>query len=124
MQVLIEDTKLLDESPDSSNGRYGDNGPTHAYQMPLRVPGGAGPTKPNTKNKGNFSYDAEAEERLPLRLRGVKAAYGRALGTAGKLCLDKHASTIGGHPESAAQAWGHLKKAVEVRGRHGALVFT
>lgn len=49
-----------------------------------------------------------------MRLRGVKAAYGRALGTAGKLCLDKHAATVGGNPESAAQAWEHLTKAAEV----------
>lgn len=55
-----------------------------------------------------------------MRLRGIRAAYGRALGTAGKLYLDKHASTVGGHPQSATQAWDHLTKAAEVGSGSGA----
>ncbi|CAM9536199.1 unnamed protein product, partial [Scytosiphon promiscuus] len=119
-ELLIDDESLKNESPDSPSG-YIDRGPAHAYQLPVRVanrepahddPAGYGVV---SKPSGNpSSYDAEAEERLPMRLRGVKAAYGRALGTAGKLCLDKHASTVGGHPESAAQACDHLTKAAEV----------
>lgn len=118
---MINDDRLKKESPDSP-GVYIDRGPAHAYQLPVRVanrasanndPAGYGII---SNPKGNpSSYNAEAEERLPMRLRGVKAAYGRALGTAGKLCLDKHASTVGGHSESAAQAYEHLTKAAEVR---------
>ncbi|CAM9504925.1 unnamed protein product, partial [Hapterophycus canaliculatus] len=118
-EVLIHNESLKDASPDNSHG-YIDRGPAHAYQLPVRMsnreqasddPGGYGIGKLSCNPS---SYEAEAEERLPMRLRGVKAAYGRALGTAGKLCLDKHASTIGGHPESAAQACDHLIKAAEV----------
>ncbi|CAM9498108.1 unnamed protein product, partial [Ectocarpus fasciculatus] len=99
-EVLVNDESLKNENPD----RPIDRGPAHAYQLPVRV---VSRTSPNNN-------DIEAEERLPMRLRGVKAAYGRALGTAGKLCLDKHAATVGGNPESAAQAWEHLTKAAEV----------
>ena len=119
-QVLIEDKKLQTEDPDAV--RHGaDSGPAHAYEMPVRIPGRPptsnqlGGSKSNQKHHPS-SYDAQAEDRLPVRLRGIKAAYGRALGTAGKLYLDKHASTIGGHPQSAAQAWDHLTKAAEVGG--------
>lgn len=105
--MLIDDESLKTESPEHTPI---DRGPAHAYQLPVRIANGGG-------SNNNNDEDAEAEERLPLRLRGVRAAYGRALGTAGKLCLDKHASTLGGigHPESAAQAWEHLTKAAEVR---------
>ncbi|CAM9264513.1 unnamed protein product, partial [Ectocarpus sp. 12 AP-2014] len=99
-EVLVNDESLKNESPGSPI----DRGPAHAYQLPVRV----------ASRKLANNNDIEAEERLPMRLRGVKAAYGRALGTAGKLCLDKHAATVGGNPESAAQAWEHLTKAAEV----------
>lgn len=101
---MIEDENLKNESPEQTPI---DRGPAHTYQLPVRIANGGG---------NNNDDEVEAEERLPLRLRGVRAAYGRALGTAGKLCLDKHASTVGGigHPESAAQAWEHLTKAAEV----------
>lgn len=104
MQVLVNDESLKNESP----GSLIDRGPAHAYQLPVRVA---------SRNSAN-NNDIEAEGRLPMRLRGVKAAYGRALGTAGKLCLDKHAATVGGNPESAAQAWEHLTKAAEVVKRY------
>lgn len=110
---MINDESLKDEGPENpdSSGNLDRRGPAYAYQLPVRItnrdstPGGG---------VGSNLASEEAEERLPLRLRGIKAAYGRALGTAGKLCLDKHASTVGGHPESAAQAWEHLTKAAEV----------
>lgn len=116
-QVLINDERLQNEGPEHpSAGGHLDRGPAHAYQLPVRITdrdstpnGGAA----NSSGGGN-SLASQAEERLPMRLRGIRAAYGRALGTAGKLCLDKHASTVGGHPESAAQAWEHLTKAAEV----------
>lgn len=116
---MINDESLKNEGPENPNaGGYLDRGPAHAYQLPVRIVNrDSGPNAANVNNSNNniaSSYDAEAEERLPMRLRGIKAAYGRALGTAGKLCLDKHASTVGGHPESAAQAWEHLTKAAEV----------
>ncbi|CBJ25838.1 tetratricopeptide repeat domain protein [Ectocarpus siliculosus] len=99
-EVLVNDESLKNEGPGSPI----DRGPAHAYQLPVRV----------VSRTSDNNNDIEAEERLPMRLRGVKAAYGRALGTAGKLCLDKHAATVGGNPESAAQAWEHLTKAAEV----------
>lgn len=86
--------------------------------MPVRIPrGGANTTTPGGGNSSDATpspLQLASEERLPLRLRGVKAAYGRALGTAGKLYLDKDASTVGGHLESAVLAWGHLTNAAEV----------
>lgn len=119
-QVLINDETLKNESsPGINPNAYYDRGPAHAYQLPVRI-ANRNQNQDSTDKTGvngnlpSSSYDAEAEERLPMRLRGIKAAYGRALGTAGKLCLDKHASTVGGHPDSAAQAWEHLTKAAEV----------
>lgn len=70
----------------------------------------------NTAATSSLSGGGKAvEELLPLRLRGVRAAYGGALGTAAKLCLDKHTATVGGNVESATQAEMYLVKAVEVR---------
>lgn len=116
-QVLINDESLQNESPESNPSAYYDRGPAHAYQLPVRIanrnPDSTDKPQINS-NLPSSSYDALAEERLPMRLRGIKAAYGRALGTAGKLCLDKHASTVGGHLDSVAQAWEHLTKAAEV----------
>lgn len=112
---MINDESLENEGPvNPASGAYVDRGPAHAYQLPVRVASRDPTLAANTSSSGNNNLATEAEERLPMRLRGIKAAYGRALGTAGKLCLDKHASTVGGHPESAAQAWEHLTKAAEV----------
>ena len=127
-QVLVDDKRLRVEGPDAARHAT-DSGPAHAYEMPVRIPGrpptstqaGGSNSNKNHHHHPSSSYDAQAEDRLPVRLRGVKAAYGRALGTAGKLYLDKHASTIGGHPQSAAQAWDHLTKAAEVRKLSGGL---
>lgn len=108
---MINDESLKNEGPENPGGGgagYLDRGPAHAYQLPVRFANG------NGGGNGNNNSAADTEEHLPMRLRGIRAAYGRALGTAGKLCLDKHASTVGGHPESAAQAWEHLTKAAEV----------
>lgn len=122
-QVLVDDQKLQTENPDAAR-RGIDSGPAHAYEMPVRIPGK--PPTSNTGGGGTYTTggsggskkphhpSALAEDSLPVRLRGIKAAYGRALGTAGKLYLDKHASTIGGNPQSAGQAWEHLMKAAEV----------
>lgn len=116
-QVLINDERLKDEGPENPGGGAGclDRGPAHAYQLPVRFANGNGNGNGGNGNNNNSAADAAEEERLPMRLRGIRAAYGRALGTAGKLCLDKHASTVGGHRESAAQAWEHLTKAAEVK---------
>ncbi|CAM9484694.1 unnamed protein product, partial [Discosporangium mesarthrocarpum] len=87
-----------------------DHGPAHAYYIPV----GARPAGADGRDGGG--EEGEGDVLAPVRETGIKAAYGRALGMAGKQWLDKQALTLGGDPEAGAMAVGRLEKAAEVRG--------
>lgn len=86
-----------------------DHGPAHVYNMPVQMSGSVGGTRKPVHN-----FVGLEDKELPTRLRGVRAAYGKALGTAAKIGLDIHESSFEGNRECVAQALEHLTKAVEV----------
>lgn len=108
---MLQSDDLQNESADDYR-RFVNSGPAHAYQVPVRVPRRDEGSETNSTSFA--SLRAEEVESSPLRLRGIKAAYGMALGTTGKLYLDKIVFTAAEHQQAATQAQRHLEKAIEV----------
>lgn len=111
---MLKSDDLQNESVDDYR-RFVNSGPAHAYQVPVRVPRHDEGSETNSTTSP-ASPSAEEVDNSPLRLRGVKAAYGRALGTIGKLYLDKIVFTAAERLQAATQARRNLEKAIEVNG--------
>lgn len=108
---MLKSDDLQNESADDYR-RFVNSGPAHAYQIPVRVP--RHDEGSETNGISVTSLSVEEVDTSPLRLRGIKAAYGMALGTTGKLYLDKIVFTAAERRQAATQARRHLEKAIEV----------
>lgn len=81
--------------------------------MHPRVPGKAGDGSSIAKLQ---TAKGKADFRS-IRVRRLQVAYGRALGTAAKVCLEQYEEMVSGHQDFSAQALEHLVKAVKVMSR-------